>query len=116
MQPISDWSDILGDLTPEDRQKLILGAGFIAFGVGVGSAIGESWREGSWMHEVKDEKLTGGQLISTMVSAGVGTALFGGMVSSAVKEYGWKNLLVYSGALTAGVIAIRAVRSMKGAT
>jgi len=116
MQPIGDWTDVIGDLTPEDRQKLILGTGVIAFGVAFGSAIGESLREGSFMQEIdKDEKLTGGQLISTMVAAGVGTAMFGSMVSSAAKEYGWRNLLLYSVGLTGLTLGIRAVRSMKGA-
>jgi hypothetical protein len=115
MQPIGDWTDVIGDLTPEDRQKLILGTGVIAFGVAFGSAIGESVREGSWMEAVKDEPLTGGQLISTMVAAGVGTAMFGSMVSSAAKEYGWRNLLLYSVGLTGLTLGIRAVRSLRGA-
>jgi hypothetical protein len=94
----------------EDRQKLILGVGVIAAGVGIGRAVGESIREGKWMDEAREEPTTGGEVLTWMVGAGLGTAMFAGMVDSALKEYGWKNIALYMAGLSGFVLVARAAR------
>lgn len=78
----------------------------------IGAAVGSSLKEGQPLLEPLpfEEEGTDGQAMLSMAGFTLGGVVSVEATKQMVAQYGWKNVLLYSGGLTAFVVVVRAAR------
>lgn len=111
VQAAAGWQEQV--LTPVGVMAV---AAAIVGGWTIGTAVGTTLEEGQPMMEPLpfESEGTDGEAILSMVGLTLGGVISLEATKEMVEQYGWKNMLLYSGGLTAVVLGVRAIRGELG--